>query len=712
MRAPHRMPLRPSGTLILIIPKMSTSILRSVAAAALTGSFVFTAAAQTLPSQATVLAEAGKVADYWIAHDPWLPGVASHNWTGSTLMNGYLALFEMDGNQKYFNYASTWATHYSYTLNGSDTDTFCDHYACGETFFILYKLTGSNDSTKIRHIKADIDYQTGLGSGGYKFWGFVDALNQGGPSFALVSVLENSSAVSEHMYQMYLHLKTTANSGLNLWNTTDHLWYRDTSQKSPKQYWSRGDGWAVLMHAKMLQTLPPSDPHYAEYVSTFQQQMAALIKVQRSDGLWNVDLANPNNFPGPESTGSACFMYGLAYGIRTGILDSATYMPALVKVWNGFVNVCIHPDNGMLGYIQGTGSSPSSRQPVNYNNTNVNHTGGDNRDGDFGYGLFLLGAAEVARLAGGSPPPVAAPVFNPPGGTYPAGSTQMVGITSSTSGASIRYTTDGSTPSETAGTLYSGSPVPINTHTVLQAIAYESGMADSTVTSATYDFEGPQVGLPTFSPAAGSYATAQSVTITSSTSGASIRYTTDGSTPSETAGTLYSGPVNISKSATLKAIAYEVGFADSAIASGAYTIGSPQTLNFEAESLSFTGSGATTSVQTDSNSSGGKWVELAGNSTGDHIDFTVPNIPAGTYQLKMEWKGNNNRGILQLAVDGANVGSTLDQYASGQTYPTTTFGNVTFSAVGNHTVRLTVTGKNSASSGEVLSADKFTFIGQ
>jgi len=78
----------------------------------------------------------------------------------------------------------------------------------------------------------------------------------------------------------------------------------------------------------------------------------------------------------------------------------------------------------------------------------------------------------------------------------------------------------------------------------------------------------------------------------------------------------------------------------------------------------------------------------------------------------MEWKGNNNRGILQLAVDGTNLGPTLDQYASGQTYPTTTFGNVTFSATGNHTVRLTVTGKNSKSSGEILSADKFTFTGQ
>ena len=370
-------------------------IFRGALTSALLGFFTLTATAQTLPSQSTILATADKVADFWIANDPWLPGVANHTWTGSTLMNGYLALYQVGGNQKYFNYASSWASHYTYTLDGTDKDTFCDHYACGETFIILYKLTGSSDSTKIQHIKSDIDYQNGLGSAGYKFWGFVDALNQGGPSFASLSVIENNPAISAHMNQMYLHVKTTANSGLNLWNTTDHLWYRDTTQKSPKQYWSRGDGWAVLMHAKMLQTLPATDPHYAEYLSTFQQQMAALLPVQRSDGLWNVDLANANNFPGPETSGSACFMYGLAYGIRTGILDSATYMPALVKAWNGFANVAIHPDNGMLGYIQGTGSSPSSRQPVNYNNTNVNHTGGDNRNGDFAYGLFLLAAAEV-----------------------------------------------------------------------------------------------------------------------------------------------------------------------------------------------------------------------------------------------------------------------------------------------------------------------------
>ena len=82
------------------------------------------------------------------------------------------------------------------------------------------------------------------------------------------------------------------------------------------------------------------------------------------------------------------------------------------------------------------------------------------------------------------------------------------------------------------------------------------------------------VGTPTFNPAAGTYSSAQSVTISTTSSGASIRYTTDGSTPSETAGTLYSGPVTVSTSETLKAIAYESGFTDSSVASASYSIGS------------------------------------------------------------------------------------------------------------------------------------------
>jgi sugar lactone lactonase YvrE len=162
----------------------------------------------------------------------------------------------------------------------------------------------------------------------------------------------------------------------------------------------------------------------------------------------------------------------------------------------------------------------------------------------------------------------ALPVFSPVAGTY-AGA-QSVTITSATAGASIRYTTDGSNPSETLGTLYTIA-VPVNATATLKAIAYKSGLADSTVATAVYIINiGGVVSAPAFSPAGGTFTTSQSVTIASSTSGSSIRYTTDGSTPSEILGTLYSGTVTVSTTTTLKAIAYKVGLTDSAVNSGAF----------------------------------------------------------------------------------------------------------------------------------------------
>ena len=340
--------------------------------------------------------------------------------------------------------------------------------------------------------------------------------------------------------------------------------------------------------------------------------------------------------------------------------------------------------------------------------------------------------------AGGT---VAAPTFTPPAGNY--SSAQAVTISSTTAGASIRYTTDGSTPSSTVGTVYSG-PVSVGTSLTLKAIAYKTGMTDSTVSSASYTISGgvsntaafvktdtttqgswkgiygangynviddtvsypgyvmvtpagqsnfiwasstsdvralqkalsstdriaatwydantftidlnftdgaqhqlavycldwdtagarkqtvsildsathaqldsqsvtsfqngkylawnvtghvilqvtnaggpnavisglffdasatgSSVAAPTFNPPAGNYSSAQPVTISSTTLGASIRYTTDGSTPSSTVGTVYSGPVSVGTSLTLKAIAYKTGMTDSTVSSGSYTI--------------------------------------------------------------------------------------------------------------------------------------------
>jgi hypothetical protein len=314
-------------------------------------------------------------------------------------------------------------------------------------------------------------------------------------------------------------------------------------------------------------------------------------------------------------------------------------------------------------------------------------------------------------------PPVATPTFAPSEGTY--GTPQSVTLSTTTAGASIRYTTNGTAPTATSGTLYSG-PITVSSDTVIKAIAFKSGAADSAVATATYTISSsPPAATPTFNPAPGTYSTAQSVALSSSTAGVSIRYTTDGSTPTAANGTIYSGPITVDVSETVKAVAFGGGFSDSAVATGSYVIngGPPITRTFEAETTGHTTTGATSTIQNDANTSGGHWVSLDADGVGDFIEFLIgtgggssdPQIQAGTYTVGLSYKTNNNRGILSLSIDGVAIGGTLDQYATSSTYPTRNFGTVTFASTDNHIIRLTVTGKNASSSGFVLSADKVTF---
>ena len=162
------------------------------------------------------------------------------------------------------------------------------------------------------------------------------------------------------------------------------------------------------------------------------------------------------------------------------------------------------------------------------------------------------------------------PTFAPPGGIYTTA--QTVTISCSTPGSTIYYTTDGSAPT-TASTRYT-APISVTSYRVLKAIATAPRSTASDVSSASYAFDtqAPSTEAPTFSPAGGSYASSQSVTVSSTTSGASIYYTTDGSNPT-TASTRYTGPIAVAQSQTLRAFATGTGRSPSAAVSASYVIG-------------------------------------------------------------------------------------------------------------------------------------------
>lgn len=164
--------------------------------------------------------------------------------------------------------------------------------------------------------------------------------------------------------------------------------------------------------------------------------------------------------------------------------------------------------------------------------------------------------------------PAATPSFSPASGTY--SNPQSVTISSATPGALLYYSTDGVCPSAWAGTAYTGAIV-ISSSTSLRAIAVAAGFMASACGSADYSF---QAAAPTFSPAAGTYTSVQSVTLTSATPGASIYYTTDGSAPT-TSSTPYTAPVSVSANVTLRAMATYPGYTDSAVNSAAYVINLP-----------------------------------------------------------------------------------------------------------------------------------------
>jgi unsaturated rhamnogalacturonyl hydrolase len=356
------------------------------------------AAAQSLPKKKEILQKMTLANAYFMKQWPD-PGKEimtnklrpSHIWTRGVYYEGLMALYGLDKKKTYYNYAVDWGQKHQWGLRNGPTGRNADDQCAGQTYLDLYQIDPQPE--RIKELKAAIDNT--VHSPKVDDWWWIDALQMAMPVYAKLGVMTKDTAYTEKMYRMYTFSKTQ-HGGHGLYNPQDSLWWRDKDFVPPYQepngqdcYWGRGNGWVVAALVRVLDILPRDAPHRAEYEQTYLAMMRALPRLQRPDGYWNVSLHDPTNFGGKELSGTALFTYGMAWGVRQGLLDKAKYQPIITKAWNAMATECVHPD-GALGYVQGTGKEPKDGQPVSYTSKPDFE--------DYGLGCFLLAGSEVYKL--------------------------------------------------------------------------------------------------------------------------------------------------------------------------------------------------------------------------------------------------------------------------------------------------------------------------
>jgi rhamnogalacturonyl hydrolase YesR len=352
-----------------------------------------------LPSQKEILASVEKVNGYFMKKypDPTLPTYVkkmrpSSLWTRAVYYEGLMALYAIQPRDAYFKYTYDWGEQHKWTPRNGNTTKDADDYCCSQTYIDMYRLTHDWKMIQNAIINADMIVNNPDDSD----WWWIDAIQMGMPVLAKLGKTLNEPKYWNKMWDMYAYTRNKQGEA-GMYNAKEGLWWRDKDFDPPYKepngkncYWARGNGWVYAALVRVLDEIPANEPHRKDYINDFVAMSKAIKACQRADGYWNVSMHDESNFGGKEVSGTSLFIYGMAYGIRTGILDRTTYLPVIEKAWNNMVKECIHPDNGMLGYVQGTGKEPKDGQPVGYNNFPDFE--------DYGIGCFLLAGTEVYKL--------------------------------------------------------------------------------------------------------------------------------------------------------------------------------------------------------------------------------------------------------------------------------------------------------------------------
>jgi unsaturated rhamnogalacturonyl hydrolase len=219
------------------------------------------------------------------------------------------------------------------------------------------------------------------------YWWWADGLYMVMPVMTKLYHVTGNQLYLDKLYEYFSYANSI------MYDNEEKLYYRDAKYVYPKHksanekkdFWARGDGWVLAGLAKVLKDLPKKDSHRKEYVGKYTGMAAAVKKSQQPQGYWTRSLLDSAHAPGPETSGTAFFTYGILWGINNGYLDEKEYLPVVVKSWNYLAKTAMQPD-GKVGYVQPVGERAIPGQVVDRNST-----------ANFGVGAFLLASCEMYR---------------------------------------------------------------------------------------------------------------------------------------------------------------------------------------------------------------------------------------------------------------------------------------------------------------------------
>jgi len=290
---------------------------------------------------------------------------------------------------------------------GQDYVLFGDWQICFQTYIDLYWLTvdclqftddytvGSNKSSVNRKpLTVNKKVERALEVMGYEadsrandYWWWADALYMVMPVMTKMYRLTGDEKYLRKLYENILYsdsIMLDQETGL-YFRDGKYVYPKHKTASGKKDFWARGDGWVLAGLAKVLQDMPETYVRQPFFVEKYVRLARAVKQLQQPEGHWTRSMADPQQAPGYETSGTAFFCYGLLWGVNNGYLQKREFAPVIEKAWEYLSTVALQKD-GRVGYVQPIGERAIPGQTVDANS-----------QANFGVGAFLLAAYEYCR---------------------------------------------------------------------------------------------------------------------------------------------------------------------------------------------------------------------------------------------------------------------------------------------------------------------------